>query len=64
MGYVLNALIAQKLEKEKGMPAVLELLSSGKREQGDANYFRTLEKLTGISKADFNTRMSELVKSM
>lgn len=63
VGYVLNALIAQKLEKEKGMPAVLELLSCGKREQGDAKYFRALEKLTGISKADFNTRMSELVKA-
>ena len=64
VAYVLNALIAQKLEKEKGMPAVMKLLSCGKREQGDANYFRTLEKLTGITKADFNIKMAVLVKSV
>ena len=63
VNYVLNALIAEKLEKEKVFPAVMELLGCGKREQGDANYFRTLEKLTGINKANFNVRMGELVKA-
>ena len=45
------------------MAAVLQLLSSGKRQQGDANYFEALEKLTGITKADFNERMNELIKA-
>lgn len=61
--YVLNALIVQKMEQEKGFPAVLELLGCGKREKGDENYFNALEKTTGISKADFNTSMAELIKS-
>lgn len=63
VAYVLNALIAQKLEKEKGMPAVMELLGCGKWEPDDANYFRALQKLTGISKAEFNVRMGELVRA-
>ncbi|MES2275644.1 MAG: hypothetical protein V4592_06455 [Bacteroidota bacterium] len=63
VNYVLNALIAQKLEKEKGFAAVLELLGCGKREPDDANYFRALEKLAGINKANFNARMTELVKA-
>jgi hypothetical protein len=61
VNYVLNALIAEKLEKEKGFPAVMELLGCGKREPGDANYFRTLEKLTGVNKANFNVRIGELI---
>jgi hypothetical protein len=60
--YMLNALIAQKIEKEKGFAAVMELLSCGKKEQGDENYFKALEKITGISKADFNAKMWELIK--
>ena len=60
--YVLNALIVQKIEKEKGFPAVLELLGCGKREKGDENYFKALEKITGITKANFNTSMSEFIK--
>lgn len=62
--YFLNALIVQKIEKEKGFPAVMELLSCGKREKGDENYFKALEKITGISKANFNTRMKELIKKL
>ncbi|HTE01666.1 MAG TPA: hypothetical protein VK668_20400 [Mucilaginibacter sp.] len=60
--YMLNALIAQKIEKEKGFAAVMELLRCGKKEQGDENYFKALEKITGISKGDFNAKMRELIK--
>jgi hypothetical protein len=60
--YFLNALIVQKIEKEKGFPAVMELLGCGKREKGDENYFKTLEKITGISKVNFNTEMWGLIK--
>jgi hypothetical protein len=60
--YILNALIVQKIEKEKGFAPVMELLTCGKRQQGDENYFKALEKVTGISKADFNTEMWKLIK--
>jgi len=60
--FVLNALIAQKIEKEKGFSQVLELLACGKREKGDDNYFNMLEKVSGISKANFNAAMWVLIK--
>lgn len=62
VSYALNALIAQKIEKEKGFAPVLDLLKCGKRETGDANYFTALEKITGINKTNFNTMMWELIK--
>jgi hypothetical protein len=62
ISYMINALIVQKLEKEKGFAAVMELLGCGKREAGDANYFKALEKLTGINKANFNAEVSKLIK--
>jgi hypothetical protein len=60
--YALNALIVQKIEREKGFASVLELLSCGPREKRDANYFKALEKLTGITQANFNTAMWALIK--
>ena len=62
IAYALNALIVQKIEKEKGFAAVLNLLSCGKRQAGDENYFMVLEKVSGISKADFNKEMWRLIK--
>jgi hypothetical protein len=64
VGYVLNALIARKLEKEKGFSAVRELLGCGPREKGDDNYFKTLDKLTGINKGNFNEQMQKLTKDL
>ena len=61
--YVLNALIVQKIEREKGFALVMELLSCGKRRTGDENYFAALEKIAGITKANFNKAMSELIAS-
>ena len=54
--YALNALIVQKIEKEKGFAPVMELLTCGKKEKGDENYFKPLEKVTGISKANFTLK--------
>jgi hypothetical protein len=62
--YFLNAIIVQKIEKEKGFASVMELLGCGKREKGDENYFKALEKITGINKVDFNKSMRELVKEL
>ncbi|MFA6083308.1 hypothetical protein [Mucilaginibacter sp.] len=63
VSYAINALIAQQLEKEKGFAAVMELLSCGKKEKGDENYFKALAKLTGINKADFNSKVWNLIKA-
>jgi len=63
ISYVINALIARKLEKEKGFAPVMELLTCGKFEQGDENYFKALEKVSGITKASFNTEVWKLVRN-
>jgi hypothetical protein len=60
--YVVNALIVEKIEKEKGFPAVIELLSCGKYEKTNANYFKILEKLTGINRGNFNENVWALIK--
>jgi hypothetical protein len=59
--YVVNALIIQKLEKEKGFGAVWELLNCGPYEKGNDNYYTSLEKLTGISKANYNSAVWQLI---
>ncbi len=61
VGYVINALIVKKIEKEKGFPAVMELLSCGKYEKTNGNYFEVLEKLTGINKTNFNDSVWKLI---
>lgn len=61
--YVVNALLVQKIEKEKGFNGVVELLCSGQNKKGgNENYFKVLEKLTGITKANFNERVWALIK--
>ena len=59
--YIVNALIIQKIEKEKGFAGVWELLNCGKFEKGNENYYKALEKLTGITKANYNDKVWELI---
>jgi hypothetical protein len=59
--YVLNALLVEKIEKEKGFSSVLEFLSCGKYQKGNENYFISLEKLTGINKSNFNENIWTLI---
>jgi len=61
VGYVINALLVEKIEKEKGFPAVMELLSCGNYEKTNEKYFAVLEKLTGINKSNFNTNVRKLI---
>jgi hypothetical protein len=61
VSYVINALIVQQMEKDKGFEAVKELLGCGRREAGNENYFRALEKISGINRANFNTRIGKMV---
>lgn len=60
--YVVDALIVQKIENEKGFAAVWELLKCGKYEKSNENYYKTLEKLTGINKSNYNEKVWELIK--
>ena len=60
--FVINALVVQKIEKEKGFPSVITLLSSGKKEKGNDNYFKALEKITGITRQNFNENVWTLIK--
>jgi hypothetical protein len=62
ISYAINALIVQRLEKEKGFPAVMELLTCGKKEPGDANYFAAVRKLTGVDTAGFTAYVGQLLK--
>jgi len=59
---ILNALLVQKIQQEKGFPAVMTLLSCGRREKGDANYFKALGKITGITENNFNKEIDKLLK--
>lgn len=61
--YVIDALIIKKIEEEKGFSAVLELLSCGPYEKGNANYYKSLEKLTGITKKSYNKEVWKLIES-
>lgn len=62
ISYAINALIVQKVEKEKGFAPITALLTCGKVEKGDENYFKALEKVSGITKANFNSEVWKLVK--
>lgn len=61
--YIVNALLVKKIEKEKGFAGVWELLNCGKFEKGNEKYYTTLEKLTGITKANYNDKIWELINS-
>ena len=60
--FAINALLVQKIEREKGIGAIMELLSCGKKEADNANYFKALEKITGIGKSDFSSTVEKLIK--
>ncbi len=59
--YVVNALIIQKLENEKGFDAVWQLLNCGKWEKGNQKYYEMLEKLTGITINNYNEKVWQLI---
>ncbi len=59
--YVINALLVQKIEKEKGFSGVIEFVSCGKYQKDNENYFKALEKLTGINKSNFNEKIWALI---
>jgi hypothetical protein len=62
ISYAVNALIVQRLEKERGFAASLPLLCCGPKEAGDSNYFAALKTVTGVDEAHFNAYIDGLVK--
>lgn len=60
--YVVNALIVQQIEKEQGFDGVWEFLNCGPYEKGNANYYASLEKLTGITQKDYNEAVWKLIE--
>lgn len=61
--YIVNALLVQKIEKEKGFEGVWELLNVGPFEKGNEKYYQTLEKLTGITKSNYDNKIWELINN-
>lgn len=60
----INAVIIKKIKKEKSFSGVLELLNCGKFNKEDQdNYFKTLKRVSGITKADFNEMIDKLITS-
>jgi hypothetical protein len=62
IAYILNALLVERIQQEKGFTSVMKLLSCGKREKGDANYFTALQKITGITPLTFNDEINKLLQ--
>jgi len=59
---LLNGIIIRKVEKEKGFSKVLELLNCGRFNiENQENYFKTLERISGITKSNFNEKIDELI---
>lgn len=61
--YVVNALLVQKIEKEKGFDGVWDFLNCGPYQKGNENYFTALEKLTGINRNSYNDKVWELINN-
>jgi hypothetical protein len=62
IGYAINALIVQRIEKERGFAAALPLLTCGPKQAGDANYFAALNRVVGVDEAAFNGYVAGLLK--
>jgi hypothetical protein len=63
VSYVITALLIQKIEKEKGFPAVLQFLTCGKYQKDNENYFQALDRIIGINRSNFNASVDKLVAS-
>ncbi len=62
--FMLNALIVQQVAQQRGFAAVMPLLRCGKKQPDNANYFKALEAVAGISKSGFNAAAAKLVAQM
>lgn len=60
--YVVNALIIQKIEKEKGFEGVWEFLNCGPYQKGNENYYASLKRLTDITQKGYNKAVGKLIE--
>jgi hypothetical protein len=61
IAYMINALLIGHIEATRGFTPILELIQCGPRQQGDANYFAALQKITDITEAQFNETINNLI---
>lgn len=61
--YIVNALLVQKIEKERGFAGVWEFLTIGPFEKCNEKYYQVLEKLTGITKESYNESIWQLINN-
>lgn len=59
--HAINALLIEELERERGFQPVLELLTCGPKVAGNANYFKKLEQVTGVTREGFGAKALELL---
>lgn len=60
--YAINALLIEQIEREHGFGPVRELLTSGPKVAGSANYFTKLEQVAGVTREAFGVKVCELLK--
>jgi len=60
--YVLNGLIVNNIETEKGFAAVYPLLSCGPKQGDNKNYFAALKTITGVGKDTYSKYVGGLLK--
>lgn len=58
----ISALIAKKVEKEKGMEGVLELINAGRKDKLD-NFLKATNKLIGLNETNFNAKVNGLIEN-
>ena len=59
--YVLNALLMEKIRREHGFEAVRQLLCCGAYQPDNENYWQTLARVAGITRANFNATIWQLL---
>ncbi|MDR0507426.1 MAG: hypothetical protein LBH32_11540 [Dysgonamonadaceae bacterium] len=54
----ISGIICAEIEKQKGADGIIELMKCGR---GDENYFKSIEKITGINRENFNDKVYRLL---
>jgi hypothetical protein len=54
----ISGMICAEIEKQKGVDAIIELMQCGR---GDDNYFKSIEKIIGINRQNFNEKVYKLL---
>ena len=63
VSYVITALLAKKIEEEKGFPVLIQFLTCGRYQADNENYFQALDKIIGVNRSNFNVTIEKLVEA-